>query len=127
LTEYDANQIRIIAWGVDPKMRKQIFAIFTLMLCIAGCSVTPISEKGREVKIVFSDLNGTECKYVGEVYGIEANMFSYWFISGDNIINGALSSLKNNAAMLGGNVVYLAREIEFSTSTSFFGGAYNCP
>jgi hypothetical protein len=73
-------------------------------------------------------MNTTTFKNTSARYTVpKATYFSYRFTPTENIISVAINDLKNKTATIGGNVVYIAREIEFSTSTSFFGIAYTCP
>ena len=99
-----------------------LYALFIL----TGCSITPLSEQGSAVKIVFNEPDENHCQHLGEVFGLEGNMFDFWFISNGRVIEGSLNDLKNKTADRQGNLVYIDKELTFNTSTAFLGAAYRC-
>ena len=67
-----------------------------------------------------------DCRYLGEVIGSEGYWYTYLFISNRKLIQGAINDLHNNANAIGANVVYISDNIDFATSVTFYGQAYDC-
>lgn len=67
-----------------------------------------------------------DCRYLGEVIGSEGHWYTYLFISNRKLIQGAINDLHNNANAIGANVVYISDNIDFTTSVTFYGQAYDC-
>lgn len=82
---------------------KRITAIATAVL-IAGCSSTlSLNESAQAVKFT-EEKPGADCRFLGQASGEQSN----WF-SGNNergSLRGAANELRNNAAAMGGNVLY---------------------
>ena len=67
-----------------------------------------------------------KCKRLGEVIGSEGRWFNYLFIPNSNLIQGALNDIKNNAYELGADKVVVHKQVEFVTSVTIVGQAYDC-
>ncbi|MGR5235537.1 DUF4156 domain-containing protein [Vibrio alfacsensis] len=100
-------------------------AAFTLL----GCS-TPKSlpyEHSQNVEIrIDSQFNPTQCEYLGEVTGSEGHWYSYLFFTNDAMMQGAMNDLKNNAASIQADTVFMLSPQDFVTSFSVLGTAYRC-
>ena len=105
---------------------------FHLMACLP---VTKPDDQGAQVRVVFvrqivdealvEKLQG-KCTEIGEVVGTEGHWYDYLFIANDDMVNGALSDMRNRAAEMGANTVLLYQNLPFSTSVTFLGEAYHC-
>lgn len=110
-----------------------------LPLVIAGllsaCAVAQRTEEGEQVRIVFvrqiidvqllAEIQ-KRCTGIGEVVGTEGHWYSYLFTNNDDLVYGALNELRNAAADMGANTVFVYQNIDFSTSVTFLGEAYTC-
>ncbi len=112
---------------------QKVHTVF-LVIFIASCSnlaeKNPDNEPVRlihkyELNIVNAGKT-TDCRYLGEVVGSEGHWYTYLFISNRKLIQGAINDLHNNANAIGANVVYISDNIDFSTSVTCYGQAYNC-
>ena len=91
---------------------------------LSSCAITPLSPQGEKVKIVFDLPDENKCRHLGDVFGIEGNLFDFWFISNKNVVLGSLNDLKNNTANLNGNLAYIHTELAYTTSTALLGIAF---
>jgi len=127
-----------------------VMAIFAALL-MQGCATT-ISQEAVSVKLVGDvvlskgahevvpppDTNATlpaECKLIGEVKGKDYYLFLSPTLGfarakdAERLIAGAKNDLRNNAARMGANVVYVLSVETWATGTNVFitGSAYKCP
>ena len=113
--------------------RQKIHTIF-LVIFVASCSnLAEKSPDNNPVRLIHKyELNmlttgkTPDCRYLGEVVGSEGHWYTYLFISNKMLVQGAINDLHNNANALGANVVYISDNIDFATSVTFYGQAYNC-
>jgi hypothetical protein len=117
-------------------MMSNLHKIHTIFLVILAASCSNLAEKSPDnnpVRLIHKyELNilnagkTPDCRYLGEVVGSEGYWYTYLFISNKKLIQGAINDLHNNANALGANVVYISDNIDFATSVTFYGQAYNC-
>lgn len=107
----------------------RILLLTLLATFIAGCT-TPthkLLDQAQQVHIrMDSGFDATQCKWLGEVTGNEGSWYNSWLYSNDVLIEGAISDLKNHAAQLGGDTVFVAVFHHFQTSVALFGSVYRC-
>ena len=100
-----------------------------IALALMGCSSpsTLPTASSDDVQIRFdSQFNPDQCEYLGEVTGSEGHWYSYLFYTNDAMMHGAMADLKNNAALLEADTVYMVSPQDFVTSFSVLGTAYRC-
>ena len=78
-------------------------AALTLM---AGCSAIPTNPGAETVRLTHNE-PGKECKFLGDVTGNQGDFFTGVFTSNADLETGARNDIKNKAAQLGGNTVYI--------------------
>ena len=103
--------------------------IGSIALALMGCSSpsTLPAASSDDVQIRFdSQFNPEQCEYLGEVTGSEGHWYSYLFYTNDAMMHGAMADLKNNAALLNADTVYMISPQDFATSFSVLGTAYRC-
>ncbi len=112
-------------------MFKNIF-IASVALLIAGCAATPINPEAQKVEIHVEKPTGT-CKQLGETAGSQGGYLIGDYTSDKNLMVGARNDLRNNAAAMGGNYVWLQNTSNSSaygsggtTSTTVIGMVYHC-
>ena len=76
-------------------------------------------------KVVVEDFR-KQCQMLGDVIGSEGHWYNYLLYSNAHLIQGALNDLRNNAHSMGANTVIVFNSIDFTTSVTFVGEAYNC-
>lgn len=70
--------------------------------------------------------NPDRCEYKGEVTGSEGHWYNYIFMTNDAMMQGAMNDLKNNAASIDADTVFMVSPQDFITSFSVLGSAYRC-
>lgn len=109
---------------------KRGIACIPLILAVTGCS-TPShhisSVLAQQVELRRdSHVDVSSCQWRGEVTGSEGRWYSSIFYSNDTLAQGAINDIKNNAARLGADTVLLLSPLDFQTSVTLIGSAYQC-
>lgn len=81
------------------------FILPLTLILLTGCSATPLNNRASEVRISQQDPTG--CTFLGTVTGEEGGFLTGGWTTNTNLEKGALNSLRNQTADLGGNVVSL--------------------
>lgn len=101
--------------------------LFLLAFFLSACSAIPLDDVARSVRVLPHEYSFKDCKYLGEAFGLQGTIVSYWFTPNPELTAGALNDLKNKAAKMGGNSIELEEgDIDYQTSTVLFGYVYNC-
>ncbi|OAT27632.1 putative membrane protein [Buttiauxella brennerae ATCC 51605] len=103
-------------------------------LLLAGCSTSnELSAGGQGVRFV-EDKPGTECQLLGNATGEQSNWLSGQQGNEGGSMRGAANALRNNAAAMGGNVLYGVSSPTQNLLSSFAptastmtGQVYKCP
>ena len=108
-----------------------IFSLSTL-IALAACSATPVTKEGAIIEITNEKPTGN-CSSLGEVAGSQGNWFTGDYTSNKNLMVGARNKLRNEAAKLGGNYVWLQGANNTNawgslgtTNTTAIGIVYHC-
>ncbi|MDC0535987.1 DUF4156 domain-containing protein [Francisellaceae bacterium] len=91
-------------------MIKYAIPLAILSLTIASCTMVPPNSlnKPEYNNIRVTNLSPPKnCKYLGEVYGSQGNWFSGIFTANVYLVMGAMNDLRNNAAEMGANYVFI--------------------
>ena len=67
-----------------------------------------------------------KCERLGEVIGSEGRWFNFLFISNKLLTQGALNDIKNQAYKVGADKVVVHKKLDFQTSVTILGQAYDC-
>lgn len=111
--------------------------LLIVLLQIVGCSAITLESGAEKVRIVRTE-PGKECEYLGEVTGDQGNWLTGAFTSNASLETGALNDLKNKAAKMGGNLVFILTDRAGSTTDQssgvvrqtnvvITGSVYRCP
>ncbi|MGY0614036.1 DUF4156 domain-containing protein [Vibrio sp. FJH11] len=103
--------------------------VVSTMVALFGCSTTPIDPhtKSQQVELrIDSQFDPAQCQYLGDVTGSEGHWYSYLFYSNDDMIEGAINDLKNNAMAINADTVFMISPQYFVTSFTVLGTAYRC-
>ena len=79
---------------------------FIIPLLLTACSANQLDSRAQTVRATNGDPKG-DCTFLGTVTGEQGNFLTGGWTSNANLETGALNSLRNNTAKLGGNTVSL--------------------
>ncbi|KPD04131.1 DUF4156 domain-containing protein [Moellerella wisconsensis] len=114
-------------------MRIKVLLGSAALLLLAGCTTTNnLTTAGSQVRFV-DNQPGSDCQLLGQVTGTQSNWLSG--VNNDSSsMRGAANSLRNNAAQMGGNVIFGATSPSETLLSSFvpvdskmIGQVYKCP
>ncbi|HHZ0025236.1 TPA: DUF4156 domain-containing protein [Escherichia coli] len=113
---------------------KYLAGIVGAALLMAGCSSSnELSAAGQSVRIV-DEQPGAECQLIGTATGKQSNWLSGQHGEEGGSMRGAANDLRNQAAAMGGNVIYgisspsqgmLSSVVP--TDSQIIGQVYKCP
>jgi len=102
------------------------------VLLLAGCSAISTTREGKSVELVTEKPPGN-CKPLGDVVGSQGNWFTGDYTSNKNLLIGARNDLRNKAAEIGGNYVWVqdssntnAWRSKGTSNTTVLGVVYHC-
>ncbi|MGE8639469.1 MAG: DUF4156 domain-containing protein [Achromobacter sp.] len=105
------------------------------LFALAGCSATGLSDTAGLVRLTRSEPDLQKCRFLGDATGSQGDFLFGSITSNSALETGARNDLKNKAASMGGNVVYLltdragqtANDGELrQTNVTISGGVYAC-
>ncbi|EAM4483914.1 DUF4156 domain-containing protein [Salmonella enterica] len=113
---------------------KYLAGIVGAALLMAGCSSSnELTAAGQNVRFV-EDKPGAECQLIGTATGKQSNWFSGQHSEEGGSMRGAANDLRNQAAAMGGNVLYGVSSPSQGMLSSFVptasemnGQVYKCP
>lgn len=103
-------------------------------ILLSACTSIPYSGNPGAVRVTHNEPVG--CRFLGDATGNQGNFFTGQYTSNRNLETGARNDLKNKAAAMGGNVVYLltdragisgSQNGQAQTSVTLSGNIYRCP
>jgi len=102
-------------------------------LAVSSCSIIQPRPDNNPVRLIFyNEINllaknkSPECHFKGTLVSSEGHWYSYLFISNTDLSYGAINDMHNKANEIGANIVYINDNIDFATSVTLIGQAYNC-
>ena len=106
-------------------------SILLICIVISSCAPVQLHPDNKPVRLVFyNEINLTkttpDCEYIGPIVTSYGRWYNYLFISNTDLTNGAIDAMYNKANEIGANVVYINKNIDFVTSVTLLGQAYNC-
>ncbi|MGF1691183.1 DUF4156 domain-containing protein [Photobacterium kagoshimensis] len=107
---------------------KQYLALGIALLALSGCTTSSITEKGKQVDIVWNvEATSQQCQLKTTLVGSEGSWYNFWLLANDSLVEGALNQLRNQAALVGANTVLLGQPVPYASSVTYIGNAYYCP
>ncbi len=108
-------------------MKTITFGLYIILL-LSGCSAKNVlNSEAKKVRIYNKIPSNLNCEYIDEIFGSEADMLTFLFISNRDMTAGARADLRNQASELGGNSVEIQdADFMYTSSTVFIGHVYNC-
>ncbi len=115
-------------------MKKLYQTSLILSICFfaSSCSIIQPNQGDEKVRLVFfnevnmAPVKNFDCKYLGTLISSDGHWYNYLFISNTNLTQGAINDMYNKANMVNANIVYIDDNIDFTTSVTLLGQAYNC-
>ena len=97
----------------------------------ASCAPVELHPDNEPVRLIFyNEINlakiPPECTYIGPVVSSYGHWYNYLLISNTDLTQGAIDDMYNKANEIGANVVYINKNIDFTTSVTLLGQAYQC-
>jgi len=106
------------------------------LLILTGCGAIELTTGGKLVKITSTE-PGNDCEYLGVVTGSQGDAITGAYTSNSDLETGALNDLRNKAAELGGNVIFILTQRSGQTtdeggsgrqtSVTMSANVYRCP
>ena len=98
---------------------------------ISSCAPVQLHPDNKPVRLVFyNEIKLSKvtpnCEYISPITSSYGRWFNYLFISNTDLTEGAIDDMYNKANEIGANVVYINNNIDFVTSVTLLGQAYNC-
>jgi hypothetical protein len=126
--------IRYRAYRMRSTFKKYyVFPAYILMaLIVSACTVMQPHPDNNPVRLFFyneiniAESNVTDCRYLGMLVNSQGHWYDYLFISNAELTNGAINDMRNKASKIGADAVYINNNIDFATSVTWVGQAYNC-
>ena len=105
--------------------------IILISIFISSCAPVKLHPDNKPVRLIFyNEINLTktipDCEYIGPIISSYGRWYNYLFISNTDLTNGAIDDMYNKANKIGANVVYINNNIDFVTSVTLLGQAYDC-
>lgn len=106
-----------------------------IFLAVACAPIQPASPAASSVRITNQE-PGAHCQFLGDVTGSQGDFLRGSVTSNADLETGARNDLKNKAAAIGGNVVYLlthragqtgSKDRLEQTNVTLSGNVYRCP
>ncbi|MCL9776074.1 DUF4156 domain-containing protein [Vibrio methylphosphonaticus] len=107
----------------------KISAALLCIVMLSGCSSPAHNLTQQSASVVLrldQNIDTSQCQWKGDVTGSEGHWYNFLFLLNSTMARGAMNDIKNNAAEIGANTVYLLLPIDFQTSVTLFGSAYDC-
>ncbi len=118
-----------------PAPRRASFPLLACAVPLAACAPTALAPgAAANVRITHNE-PGKDCAFLGDVTGSQGNFLAGAITSNADLETGARNDLKNRAAALGGNVVYLltqragqtgGKDHQEQTNVTLSGNVYRC-
>lgn len=90
-------------------------------ILLVGCAANSLRPEAQKVRLL-SATPGPECKYIADATGGQGNFITGPYTTNSNLQAGAINDLKNQAAAMGGNAVFVLTSsagLDGGTQTSF--------
>ena len=102
-----------------------LFLLF-LVTTLGACTVATVNKDARHVEIAAEPLKLKDCQYLGEVIGSEGHWYTYLFLSNRSMVQAAVDDVRNRAAAVGADTVFIRENTFFTTSVTLLGLSYRC-
>lgn len=111
---------------------KYIVTAIVIAASLSACSAIKTMPTAQTVELSNAQPSGS-CQYVGEALGSQGNWFTGDYTSNQNLMAGARNDLRNKAAAMGGNYVWIqnvsnaqAHGAMGTSNTTTVGNVYRC-
>jgi hypothetical protein len=96
-----------------------------------SCAPVELHPDNKPVRMIFYNevnlaKNLPKCTYISPIVSSYGHWYNYLFLSNKEMTQGAIDDMYNKANEVGANVVYVYKNINFTTSVTLLGQAYHC-
>ncbi|WP_183004253.1 DUF4156 domain-containing protein [Achromobacter sp. UMC71] len=118
-----------------PRDALRVAFLVAATCALAACAPTTLSPGAASNVRITHNEPGKECAFLGDVTGSQGNFLAGAITSNADLETGARNDLKNKAAGMGGNVVYLltqragqtgGKDHLEQTNVTLSGNVYRC-
>lgn len=115
--------------------RFRILAAAGLLMCLNACSPIQLANPAASAVRITTQEPRDRCTFLGDITGSQGDFLRGKLTSNADLESGARNDLKNKAAAMGGNVVYLLTNRAgqtgnsdnfMQTSVTLSGNVYRC-
>ena len=92
--------------GTKRKVHMKEIVIGGIAVILVGCAAMPIDPGAERIRLTTTE-PGKECRFLGDATGSQGDLFTGPYTSNENLETGARNDIKNKAAAMGGNVVFI--------------------
>jgi hypothetical protein len=97
----------------------------------SSCAPVELHPDNKPVRMIFYNevnlaKNLPTCIYISPLVSSYGHWYNYLFLSNTEMTQGAIDDMYNKANEVGANVVYVNKNIDFTTSVTLLGQAYHC-
>ncbi|MBR8655939.1 DUF4156 domain-containing protein [Achromobacter sp. Marseille-Q0513] len=121
----------------SPQCRRHVRSLILLLsaCALAACAPTPLAPGAASNVRITHNEPGKGCAFLGDVTGSQGDFLRGAITSNADLETGARNDLKNRAAAMGGNVVYLLtqragqtghKDHSEQTNVTLTGNVYRC-
>ncbi|MCG6937751.1 MAG: DUF4156 domain-containing protein [Gammaproteobacteria bacterium] len=105
--------------------------IILMIYFTSSCAPVELHPDNKPVRLVFFNevnlaKNIPDCTYISPIISSYGHWYNYLLISNTNMTQGAIDDMYNKANEIGANVIYINKNIDFTTSVTLLGQAYRC-
>lgn len=113
---------------------KKLIAVIIAAAVLAGCSANELNANASRVRV--TNQEPKDCQFVGTVTGHQGNAFTGFYTSNTNLEQGAMNTIRNEAANLGADTLVILTQRagvtgnwsnQQETNVIITGSAYKCP
>ena len=98
-----------------------------MLFVLTACSNIQLKPEAQSVRLYFDRYPEERCRFIGEAVGTHGNIFTFLFISNEDLLESAINDIKNEAQAKGADSVFLMRnQLNFSSSVTILGQIYRC-
>lgn len=111
--------------SVSLKRLLSILLILTLPSC-AIIEIQQVYDTATNIRIYNTDTQPNNCRFVSDIVGSEGQWYNSFYISNSDLVVGALSDIKNQAADVHADTAVINDIFLFTTSVTIYAQAFDC-
>ncbi len=118
------------------KLSTAVPMLLTVAVPLAACAPVALNTPSATAVRLTNTEPGAQCKFLGDITGSQGDFLLGSITSNADLETGARNDIKNKAAAMGGNVVYVltsragqtgTKDSLAQTNVTLSGNVYRCP